>query len=334
MNSIKISFCIPTYNRSELLSELIESIVTQCDNRDDVEICISDNASSDNTSEMINDWANKTHIPIIYSVNEINFGADINFLLAPKLASGKYCWLFGSDDKLFPGSIDYLDGFLDNDNDIYLVERTEYDFNFTNVNRAGRKWMRTDSRMYDSNVKKELLDYLSNSISIGAIFSYLSSNIVKRSRWESILFDHKYIGSAYPHVYILLSIFNQGATVNYLSKPLVMCRGGNDFFSKDGVISRIELDLKGFLNFSDEFYSNELGIKSTFNRILQYERPVLRTTAVVSTRGTKEEKERMRDYYVRLGVSDIIIRLIYLFKPLLLLGKYLRDNVAKWIKNK
>ncbi|HDO7716614.1 TPA: glycosyltransferase family 2 protein, partial [Yersinia enterocolitica] len=101
---MQISFCIPTYNRSELLSELIKSIVEQCNNRADIEICISDNASSDDTSEMIKDWTTRTHLPIIYKRNEINLGADKNILLAQTLASGKYCWFFGSDDKLFPGS--------------------------------------------------------------------------------------------------------------------------------------------------------------------------------------------------------------------------------------
>lgn len=330
MNNIKISFCIPTYNRSGLLSELIESIVSQCKDRNDIEICISDNASDDNTVEMINNWINKTHISIVYNVNKTNLGADINFLLAPKLASGKYYWLFGSDDKLFPGAIDYLEDFLELDNDIYLVERTEYDFNFAKVNRAGRRWMATGSRIYNSNNKNELLEYFSNSISIGAVFSFLSSNIVKRARWEAIEFDDNYIGSAYPHVYILLSILSEGAVVNYINKPLVMCRGDNDHFSNDGVINRIELDFRGFLNFSDEFYSNHSQIKSKFNSILCHERPFLKTIAVVSTRGTKEEKERIRGYYNKLGMSNIVIHFIYLLKPLLRLSKYIRDGFLNW----
>lgn len=278
---------------------------------------------------MVNNWIKKTHIPIKYHVNKTNLGADKNFLLAPKLASGKYCWLFGSDDKLFPGAIDYLDEFLEQDGDIYLVERTEYDYDFNRVNRVGRKWMCTDSRIYNSNNKNDLVDYFSNSISIGATFSYLSSNIVKRARWEAIEFDDSYIGSAYPHVYILLSIVNEGAVINYLNKPLAMCRGDNDHFSKDGVINRIELDFKGYLSFSDEFYSNDPLIKSKFNSILCYERPFLSTIAVVSTRGTKEEKKRMRDYYTKLGMSNILIHFIYLLKPFLQLGKYIRDNIVK-----
>lgn len=327
MCNMQISFCIPTYNRSEFLSTLIKSIVEQCHNRTDIEICISDNASSDNTSKMIKDWAEKTHIPIIYKRNEINLGADKNILLAPTLASGKYCWLFGSDDKLFPGAIDYLDSFLEKDSDIYLVERTEFDFNFSTITRPGRKWMNTSNFIYDTNNKIELSNYLSNSISIGAVFSFLSSIIVKRARWEKIDFDIRYIGTAYPHVYVLLSILNQGAIVNYINKSLVMYRGDNDHFSQNGVVSRIELDFKGFLQFSDEFYNSDPELKSSFDQILLHERPYLKTIAVVSTRGTKEEKLRMKEYYIKLGKSGCFINLIYVLKPLLLLARKIRSKL-------
>ncbi|CRY23052.1 glycosyltransferase family 2 protein [Yersinia enterocolitica] len=321
MCNIQISFCIPTYNRSELLSELIKSIVEQCNNRADIEICISDNASSDDTSEMIKDWTTRTHLPIIYKRNEINLGADKNILLAQTLASGKYCWFFGSDDKLFPGSIDYLDSFIEKNNDIYLVERTEFNFNFSTITRPGRKWMSTDSCLYDTSNKVELYNYLSNSISIGAVFSFLSSLIVKRERWNKIDFDEKYIGSAYPHVYVLLSILNQGAIINYINKPLIMYRGDNDHFSQNGVVSRIELDLKGYLQFSDEFYNYDIELKSKFDQILLQERPYLKTIAVISTRGTKEEKLRMKKYYMKLGKNGFFINLIYFLKPLLFLAK-------------
>ncbi|EBH2219729.1 glycosyltransferase, partial [Salmonella enterica] len=47
-----ISFCIPTYNRKEYLEELLNSINNQEKFNLDIEICISDNASTDGTEEM------------------------------------------------------------------------------------------------------------------------------------------------------------------------------------------------------------------------------------------------------------------------------------------
>ena len=57
----ELSICIPTYNRAEYLKEALDSIIKQINdtNRDKVEICISDNASEDNTKELIENYRKK-----------------------------------------------------------------------------------------------------------------------------------------------------------------------------------------------------------------------------------------------------------------------------------
>ncbi|EDQ3425490.1 glycosyltransferase family 2 protein, partial [Salmonella enterica subsp. enterica serovar 4,[5],12:i:-] len=69
-----ISFCIPTYNRKEYLEELLNSINNQEKFNLDIEICISDNASTDGTEEMIDVWRNNYNFPIIYRRNSVNLG--------------------------------------------------------------------------------------------------------------------------------------------------------------------------------------------------------------------------------------------------------------------
>ena len=54
----KISLCIPTYNRSMYLNNLLSSIVSNKNYLRDVEICISDNNSSDETSNVIKSYKN------------------------------------------------------------------------------------------------------------------------------------------------------------------------------------------------------------------------------------------------------------------------------------
>ncbi len=51
--SIKLSICIPTYNRGKFLPDLFESILSEIDeeNRSVIEVVVSDNASGDNTEE-------------------------------------------------------------------------------------------------------------------------------------------------------------------------------------------------------------------------------------------------------------------------------------------
>ena len=56
MNKPLLSICIPTYNRAHYLKECLGSIVAQFDDRDvrdNVEVVVSDNASPDNTRELV-----------------------------------------------------------------------------------------------------------------------------------------------------------------------------------------------------------------------------------------------------------------------------------------
>jgi abequosyltransferase len=47
-----LSICIPTYNRSQYLKQALETYVSNAAFDDEVEIVISDNASTDNTEKM------------------------------------------------------------------------------------------------------------------------------------------------------------------------------------------------------------------------------------------------------------------------------------------
>jgi len=50
---MKLSICIPTYNRAKELDECLSCIVPQIMDKDSIEIVISDNNSDDNTEQII-----------------------------------------------------------------------------------------------------------------------------------------------------------------------------------------------------------------------------------------------------------------------------------------
>lgn len=71
-----LSICIPTYNRAEYLKNSIQSIISQEEFKDgQVEIVISDNASSDETEDIVRPYAKK-YKNIIYFRNEKNINND------------------------------------------------------------------------------------------------------------------------------------------------------------------------------------------------------------------------------------------------------------------
>ena len=69
-----LSICIPTFNRSNSLGNCLNSICISNDlaNLKDIEVCISDNCSTDNTREIVKKFEDK--IKIKYFKNEKNLG--------------------------------------------------------------------------------------------------------------------------------------------------------------------------------------------------------------------------------------------------------------------
>ena len=110
MSDYKLSICIPTFNRAEYINELLKSIV--CQDLQGVEVVVSDNASTDNTCDVLALYAKK-YANIKYSLSETNLGADLNYFRAVEMASGEYCWIIGSDDCLDAGAIKFVLNVLD-----------------------------------------------------------------------------------------------------------------------------------------------------------------------------------------------------------------------------
>ena len=107
---MKISFCIPTYNRINTLKLAINSILNN--NFKDFEICISDNNSNDGTVEFLNQISSSL-IRINYQFK--NEGIDNNMLSVMKMAQGEYIFLLGDDDYLNKKSASELNLILDKD---------------------------------------------------------------------------------------------------------------------------------------------------------------------------------------------------------------------------
>lgn len=102
MNKPILSICIPTYNRVNYLKELLPDFIREIlsadqENSNDIELLISDNASTDSTR----DYIQSIGIPWLhYYRNDENIGGDCNFLVCIERATGGYVWLFGDDELI------------------------------------------------------------------------------------------------------------------------------------------------------------------------------------------------------------------------------------------
>ncbi|MDX2242744.1 MAG: glycosyltransferase family A protein [Leptolyngbyaceae cyanobacterium bins.302] len=94
-----LSFAVPIYNGEHLIGHLLDSLLAQ--DFDNFEIVISDNASTDRTGEICQEYARRDR-RIRYFRNPENIGLMPNFNRLIDLAQGKYMRWIGGDDWLEP----------------------------------------------------------------------------------------------------------------------------------------------------------------------------------------------------------------------------------------
>ena len=108
-----LSICIPTRNRGPFL----EFLLRECHKnlgflKSSIELVICDNASEDNTSEVIAYWSN--FLPIRSFRQKDNVGGSQNINTAYSIASGKYCTYLADDDVLLWDQLDMTLNLLKN----------------------------------------------------------------------------------------------------------------------------------------------------------------------------------------------------------------------------
>ena len=112
-NKILLSIAIPTYNRADCLKRLLNNIIPQAlEFKDNVEICISNNSSTDNTREVVLNFKEKYPDLIKYNENEKNLGFDRNVLKVVNMAEGEFIWTCSDDDLLVKNGLKEIIEFL------------------------------------------------------------------------------------------------------------------------------------------------------------------------------------------------------------------------------
>jgi glycosyltransferase involved in cell wall biosynthesis len=95
-----VSVCIPTFNHGRFLGEAIRSVLEQ--DYDDYEIVVSDNASTDDTRDVVRTFSD---CRIQYLRSERNIGMMENWNRAVLASRGRYLKLLQADDILLPGAL-------------------------------------------------------------------------------------------------------------------------------------------------------------------------------------------------------------------------------------
>ncbi|MBL8670966.1 MAG: glycosyltransferase family 2 protein [Alphaproteobacteria bacterium] len=95
----RLSICVPTRNRRSLLADLLAGLLGAPAAARDVEIVVSDNASTDGTQQLCEDIA-RTAPGLRYFRQAADIGLLPNYVAALRRARGRYCVPLCDDDRI------------------------------------------------------------------------------------------------------------------------------------------------------------------------------------------------------------------------------------------
>jgi O-antigen biosynthesis alpha-1,3-abequosyltransferase len=269
MSAIRLSICIPTYNFGQFIGGTLSALVRQA--TDAVEIVVLDGGSTDETPAVVQDVA-RTFPRLAYHRTERPCGIDADLARTVDLARGEYCWLLSSDDVPREGALRRMLEEIASGGDVYLCNRTECDLQLRPL--WVKPWLAPD--IGDSTFRftgpRDFVAYFDAARSIGALFSYLSSIVVRRERWNAAPAHDGLVGTHYAHVARLFSILQQGGSLRYVREPLVLCRGENDSFARGGVVRRFEIDVDGYLRQASALFP-DVAVRRAFLAVMRREHP-------------------------------------------------------------
>lgn len=246
---MRLSICIPTYNRAPELRDLLDSIAAQADHGLAYEIVISDNASSDGTAALVGERIG-AGMPIVYDRLVENRGFDRNILNVTTRASGDYCWLFGSDDQMQPGALARVADILRRHPELTGISVGSQGYSAD----LSRRVSVTDNISTRFPTETLLTGREEPVARIGPWMGFMTSMIVRRAAWLRAIHAapiEPYL-HGYVHLYLAARMLEADSTWLCVPDRLVGCRTGNDSYIAKDEFARTRLDIVGFdLAFGD-----------------------------------------------------------------------------------
>jgi len=259
---LKLSFCIPTYNRAEYLRECLDSVLDSAKGFEDkIEIIVSDNASTDNTMEMVARYREK-HPWIRYHRNESNLGAEANVYTVATLASTKYIWFLGDDDKIAKEAVPTILARIDHGYNLIIMNYSIWSRDFFVLKEKNGLPAANDMEFNNSDCLMK---------TFGVHLGFLSCIVMERDAFLSVPYTdyESYAEFGFSFMYaVYLGVSNNCRTL-YLAFPLVHNRADNSsgfdwykYFVKGTALVFETLSRKG--------YSSKIVIHAKYNVLKKY----------------------------------------------------------------
>ncbi len=185
---MKLSICIPTYNRPKQLPNCLNSIYLAKQKTNlDFEVCISDNGSNYDVREIVNEYKDKLSITL--NVNNKNLGYQPNLLKVISISKGEFVWAIGDDDLLTLDSLQVVEKLLNTHKDVDFFYVNSYHLDYSFLNNFGTPF-HTKNLPNDmpklSKKNEEMKCHFWDLIDYKVSFDFLLGNflnIFKRNMW-------------------------------------------------------------------------------------------------------------------------------------------------------
>lgn len=275
---MKLSFCIPTYNRCQFLKKNINIIIGQIHDlsvEQEVEILVSDNASTDDTETMCKDIICKNKdISIEYHKNEKNEGPDWNFIKSMKLAHGEYSILLGDDDFLIDNGLSEILQLLDTTGiSIYYSNRICIDNNGRYLNEQIMLDSSKERHIFDFTNEDSVRSFFCGIKGLRSIMSFISSVVYRTEIVEKFNFDERIIGTNYAFLFYWWKELLSGGKLLYLNKSLVeSTTSGSTNCNYGDLVNRALVDYIGIMKICD-LITDDKSIKMYFYKAINLAHP-------------------------------------------------------------
>lgn len=218
MDKYFLTVVIPTYNRAETLRTTLSFVIPQVvAHKDEVHIYISDNASTDNTKEVVEEIISENPDIITYFCQEKNLTASPNFNDAVHRVNSEYVYLLSDDDIIVPECISFMLK--------CIKENVDVDYFYVNQYVASEEM--DDVMLWHQNFGLSYLKiYETGGEMLQELFdgpSCCSANLFKRELWVNAA---KYMKEDCPG-YVWLSILLHGAVnvkTAYVTYPMFVAK--------------------------------------------------------------------------------------------------------------
>ena len=238
---MKISICIPTFNRANYLTNCLNSILLcKVNSKVDFQVCVSDNCSTDETEKLVQSTQMKLNIK--YYKSSENIGRVRNYMNVIDMADGEFVWLLGDDDLLLPHTVDKLNALICKHKsiDYFYINSfhlsTQYVLSFPqpfNINNLPEDMIPFSSYPYSGELP--FLDLVNPKISFDFLGGMFLA-VFKRQKWienvnvldENAISDPRefsHFDNTFPHLKIFAKAFAKSKAY-FHAEPLSVCLTG------------------------------------------------------------------------------------------------------------